>query len=132
MISDGYRAGVSDPRRRLNRSRNCRPTSSGTRPPSEREHYREVYLRTLEQCRKLELELLGQKSERLSGNDAQLTMAVLATLLGERPATIEPMTSHPIRCAGRSRAKPTGPEHLPRVDVEIVPDEVAHEGRPVA
>ena len=31
---------------------------------AEREHYRELYLRTLEQCRKLELGLLGQKSER--------------------------------------------------------------------
>jgi hypothetical protein len=34
---------------------------------AEREHYRELYLRRLEQCRKLELGLLGQKSEGLGG-----------------------------------------------------------------
>jgi hypothetical protein len=37
----------------------------------ERDYYRELYLKALEQCRKLELGLLGQKSERLSANQAQ-------------------------------------------------------------
>ena len=41
----------------------------------------------LEQCRKLELGLLGQKSERLGANDAQLTMSVLATLASARQST---------------------------------------------
>src|SRR5262245_1697949 len=93
---------------------------------AERDHYRELYLRTLEQCRKLELGLLGQKSERLGANDAQLTMAVLATLLRERPTTDEPAPTRPVR--EHQRAKPTGrkplPENLPRVEVEVVPDEV--------
>jgi transposase len=73
--------------------------------------------------------LLGQKSERLGANDAQLTMAVLATLLGERPVAHEPV--QPVR--EHERQKPTGrktlPEHLPRVEVEVVPDEVEREGR---
>jgi hypothetical protein len=30
---------------------------------AEREHYRHLYLRTLEQCRKLKLGLLGPKSD---------------------------------------------------------------------
>jgi hypothetical protein len=30
----------------------------------ERDQYRELYLKTLEQCRKLEQGILGQKSER--------------------------------------------------------------------
>jgi len=64
-----------------------------------RDHYRQLYLRTLEQCRKLELGLLGQKSERLGANDAQLTMAVLATLLGERPTAGPHRRS---RCASTS------------------------------
>jgi hypothetical protein len=42
----------------------------------EREHYRELYLQTLEHCRKLERGIIGPKSERLGDNDAQLTMAV--------------------------------------------------------
>lgn len=95
----------------------------------EREQYRELYLRTLEQCRKLELGILGQKAERLGANDAQLTMAVLATLLG-RSAAVEPVAEQPVR--EHTRAKPTGrkplPENLPRVEVEVLPDEVQREG----
>jgi len=39
--------------------------------------------------RKLELGLLGQKGERLPASDAQLSMALLAELLGREP-TPEP------------------------------------------
>jgi hypothetical protein len=49
----------------------------------EREHYRELYQQAIERCRKLELGILGQKSERLVGDEAQLTMAVLATIFGK-------------------------------------------------
>ena len=84
----------------------------------------------LEQCRKLELGLLGQKSERLGDNDAQLTMSVLATLLGERPAVDEAPPTQPVR--EHERQKPTGrkplPEQLPRVEVEVLPDDVQREG----
>jgi hypothetical protein len=93
----------------------------------EREHYRELYLQTLEQCRKLEQGIVGPKSERLAGDEAQLTMAVLATLLGKRDeAAPSPSVEQPVR--EHTREKPTGrkslPDNLPRVDVEILPDEV--------
>jgi transposase len=128
LIANGYGAGVSA----------APPTDSELaslradveRLAAEREHYRELYLRMLEQCRKLELGLLGQKSERLGANDAQLTMAVLATLLGERPVVDEAAPTQPVR--EHERQKPTGrrplPEHLPRVEVEVLPDEVQREG----
>jgi transposase len=108
---------------------------------TEREQYRELYLRTLEQCRKLELGLLGQKAERVPPNDAQLTMALLATLLGGKPpvaedspapegaSTDEGKTQH---VREHERKKPTGrrplPENLPRVDVQVLPPEVEREG----
>ena len=41
---------------------------------AERDEYRKLYLQAMETCRKLELGLMSQKRERLSGNDAQLTM----------------------------------------------------------
>lgn len=97
----------------------------------EREHYRDLYLATMARCRKLELGLIGQKAERLSPNDAQLTMQVLATLLGERDGDFTPPTEERVR--EHARAKPTGrkplPENLPRVDIEVVPDEVERDGR---
>jgi transposase len=86
------------------------------------------------QCRKLELGLLGQKAERLSPNDAQLTMQVLATLLRPRgdDTTTEPSVDEQ-RIGEHTRTKPSGrkplPDRLPRVDVEIVPDEVERQGR---
>ena len=87
MITDGYRAGVSASPPTVEELTALRVDIE--RLSAEREHYRELYLQMLEQCRKLELGLLGQKSERLGDNDAQLTMSVLATLLGERPAVDE-------------------------------------------
>ena len=58
----------------------------------------------LAQCRKLELGLLGQKFERLGAYDAQLTMGVLATLLGERPVDDEaPPASLSASTSGKSR-----------------------------
>jgi hypothetical protein len=101
---------------------------------AERERYRELYLRLLEQCKRLERGLIaGQKAERLSPADAQLTLAILGALL-ERPSAAEE-TAAQAPAAERSkppRAKPTGrkalPEHLPTVEIEIVPDEVQREG----
>jgi len=100
----------------------------------EREHYRDLYLAALERCRKLELGLLGQKAERLAANDAQLAMQVLATMLGERAGAMEPEAAPEVeRVREHTRQKPTGrkplPENLPRVDVEVVPDEVERDGR---
>lgn len=94
----------------------------------ERDQYRELYLKMLAQCRKLELGILGQKSERLVGDEAQLTMAVLATMLGKNAvAAVEKETVRE-----HTRQKPTGrkplPENLPRVDVEVLPEQVQRQG----
>jgi transposase len=102
---------------------------------AEREQYQALYLQALAQCRKLELGLLGQKAERLSPNDAQLSLAVLAELLG-RAATPEPAPAPapaPQVVREHTRAKPTGrkplPADLPRVEIELVPPEVERAGR---
>jgi transposase len=132
MIVADYRAGVSASLPTSEEVAQLR--ADNERLAAEREHYRELYLRTLAQCRKLELGLLGQKAERLSPNDAQLTMQVLATLLGPRvddTAPAPPVDEQRIR--EHTRPKPSGrkplPNRLPRVDVEILPDEVERQGR---
>ena len=52
----------------------------------ERDAYHAIYLETLERCRKLELGLRGQKSERLT-NDAQLSLDMLGMMLAETGKT---------------------------------------------
>jgi hypothetical protein len=108
--------------------------SKFTAVSAERDQYRDLYLSMLELCKKLELGIVGAKRERLSPHEAQLSLALLATLLGERagadattpeiPQT-EPVSAH-------TRSKPTGrkplPEHLPRVDIEVLPPEVQQAG----
>jgi len=90
------------------------------------------YLEMLEQCRKLELGILGQKRERLSDDDAQLSLSMLSMLLEKSgnadagtPPAVEQVRAH-------QRRKPTGrkplPENLPRVEVEILPPEVQKQG----
>jgi transposase len=97
----------------------------------EREHYHALYLELLEKMRKLELGLLGQKAERVPASDAQLSMALLAQLLGREP-TPEPPPAEKRTVRAHERARPTGrkplPESLPRVDVEILPPEVIEAG----
>src|SRR6478735_526547 len=132
MIVADYRAGVSASLPTVEEVAQLR--ADNERLTAEREHYRELYLRMLEQCRKLELGLLGQEAERLSPNDAQLTMQVLATLLGPHSDDTAPKPSvDEQRIREHTRTKPSGrrplPDHLPRVDVEILPDEVERQGR---
>lgn len=97
---------------------------------AECERYRQLYLDTLEQCRKLELGIRGPKRERVPVNDAQLTLGVLTTLLGRDVAPSEDQPARQIK--SHKRRKPTGrrrlPEHLPRVEIELVPPEVQKEG----
>jgi transposase len=106
---------------------------------AERDQYRELYLQTLEICRKLELGLVGQKRERLSPSDAQLTMGMLSMLVGRDARGTAPADAPPApaaatdtKVAAHTRAKPTGrkplPEKLPRVDVEVLPPEVQRRG----
>lgn len=101
----------------------------------QRDDYKRLYLEMMERCRKLELGLLGQKGERLSEDDAQLSLGVLDLVLGERAAAeIDDLAEEKKqRVAEHERRKPTGrkplPDHLPRVDILIVPEEVERLGR---
>src|SRR5688572_32531615 len=104
---------------------------------AERDDYRKLYLQTLELCRKLELGIVGPKSERLSPGDAQLTMSLLQMLVGEgtggtTAAPVQPAPAADTQVATQRRTKPTGrkplPEKLPRVDIEVLPPEVQHKG----
>jgi transposase len=101
---------------------------------AEREHFRTLDLQMLEVCRKLELGIVGPKRERLSDNDAQLTMSMLGMLLdgaGRGPAAT-PASPPATDVAAHTRAKPTGrkplPESLPRIQVELLPPEVQAKG----
>jgi transposase len=102
----------------------------------ERDEYRALYLQTMERCRKLELGLLGQKSERLRGNDGQLSLDVLSLVLGDRQrADLDAAlayASEEQEIPAHKRRKPTGrkplPEHLPRVEITMLPPEVEKDG----
>lgn len=105
---------------------------------AERDEYRKLYLQTLELCRKLEMGIIGQKRERLSPGDTQLTMSLLQMMLGHgaggSSAPPEPPSppAAETRVAAHSRTKPTGrkplPEKLPRVEIEVLPPEVQQKG----
>ena len=85
----------------------------------------------LERCRKLEQGIIGQKREKLSGGDEQLTLSLLNMLLANRPAAPEPPPEK-TRIEAHERAKPTGrkplPDSLPRIDIELLPPEVKEKG----
>ena len=96
------------------------------------ERYRQLYEQLLLRCRMLENGIIaGQKAERLSGNQAQLSLAVLGTLLGGQELESAPKETKQ-KVEAHERTKPTGrkplPEHLPRIDIEIIPDEVVRGG----
>ena len=102
----------------------------------ERDEYRSLYLETMERCRKLELGILSSKSERLPDNDAQLSLGVLSLVLNERQqaeldAALKAANAEQT-IPEHTRRKPTGrkplPEHLPRVDIEVLPPEVQKKG----
>ena len=120
---------------------------------TEREKYRELYMKLLERCRMLERGIVaGQKAERFTGeDDGQLSMQLLGMLLsGEEPAALgadvdelladledadldededgvdDPNDPPPRR---RRRGRRPLPEELPRVDIEVLPPEVLEEGQ---
>jgi transposase len=99
------------------------------RTEAERERYRTLYVQLLEAYEKLKRGLLGQQAERLPPDERQLTLALLATLLGEAGALLAPTTQ---TIPAHTRTKPTGrkplPDHLPRVEVELIPLEVQEQG----
>jgi transposase len=98
------------------------------RAEAERDEYKKLYLLLREENEKLKRGLLGQKAERLSRDERQLALALLDMLLGE-PAAPPPATQ---TVREHERRKPPGrkpfPEHLPRVEIELVPLDVQREG----
>lgn len=102
----------------------------------ERDEYRRLYVETMERCRKLELGLLASKSEHLPDPGAQLSLEVLSMVLDERKrAELEAAlaAAHAEQSIpAHTRRKPTGrkplPEHLPRVEIQVLPPEVEKEG----
>ena len=102
----------------------------------EREEYRALYLQTMERCRKLEVGILGSKSEHLADNAAQLSLGVLSMMLGERKAAeldaALATANAQQEVKAHTRRLPTGrkplPEHLPRVEIQVLPPEVERQG----
>lgn len=95
-----------------------------------RDQYHQLYLETLERCRKLERGLLGQKSERTPHDEAQLSLGMLGLLLNKGAEPSEDSETTPVKPHNRQR--PTGrkplPETLPRVDIYVLPDDVQRRG----
>ena len=102
----------------------------------ERDEYRALYLETMERCRKLELGLLASKSERVHDDGSQLSLDVLTMVLTERQqadlAAALATTATEQEVKAHTRRPPTGrkpiPEHLPRVEIEVLPPEVQKKG----
>jgi transposase len=100
----------------------------------ERDRYKALYQEMLQRCAKLERGILSQKkSERLPA-DVVMSEAMLELLLADQPASAGPVASAETIETVREheRRKPTGrkplPDHLPQVEVELVPDLVQQEG----
>lgn len=95
---------------------------------SERDRYKALYVSMLELCKKLERGIVGQKRERYVSAD-QLTLSLVGMLTS---ASAPEQPPPPSEVRAHARAKPTGrkplPETLPRVDVEILPEEVQKAG----
>jgi transposase len=94
-----------------------------------RDAYQALYEQLREDYEKLKQGLLGQTAERVTPDDRQLTLALLATLLEQHGA---PELAKKKTVRAHERAKPSGrkplPDHLPRVDVELIPFEVQQGG----
>jgi len=96
---------------------------------ADRDRYRALYEQLREAYAKLAHGLRGQQAERLPSDDRQLTLGLLATLLGEDAAgAVAP--AKPVRA--HDRRPPTGrkplPDHLPRVRIELIPLDVQQQG----
>jgi transposase len=94
-----------------------------------RDQYKALYEQLREDYEKLKRGLLGQKAERVTPDERQLTLALLETLL-EQHGAAELVKTKAVRA--HERATPRGrqplPDHLPRVDVELIPHEVQQAG----
>ena len=101
----------------------------------EREQYRKLYMELLERCAILEKGIIvGKKAERFTGQDAQLTLQMLEMLLAQEngeSAAPEPAENETEKVREHERKKPGRrplPEHLPRVEIEVLPPEVQRRG----
>jgi transposase len=96
---------------------------------AERDEYKKLFLLLREENEKLKLGLVGQKAERLDPNDRQLSLSILEMMLGKKS---EPEASSTEQVRAHERKKPTGrkplPEHLARVELELIPLDVQQEG----
>ena len=100
---------------------------------AEREQFRRLYMDLLERCEQLERGIIaGKKAERFKGNDAQLTLQMLEMLLDPEAGQPEPepaaepqkVREHERRGHGRAPLA----EHLPRVEIVLLPPEVQQQG----
>jgi transposase len=101
----------------------------------QRDEYHRLYLEMMERCRKLEIGIVGSKSEHLPPSEGQLALSVLGMMLGDRErAEIEAALprEEEVKVPEHTRPKPTGrkplPENLWRVEIEIVPLDVQQAG----
>ena len=100
----------------------------------ERDQYKALYQEMLQRCAKLERGIVSQpKSERVAGGETVMSEAMLELLFGDRPPSedYEEETA-PQKVKEHERHKPTGrkklPDHLARVEVELIPEVVRREG----
>lgn len=110
------------------------PVADYEKVSAERERYRKLYLEAIERCAMLERGIIaGKKAERFDGETPQLALSMLDMLLGE-PATEGPKPTPPPETSPvreherRSPGRRPLPEHLPRVEIEILPPEVQQAG----
>ena len=66
-----------------------------------RDDYRALYQQMLERCRKLERGLLGQKAERLPADESQLSLEILASVLGAKTREVSPPAVEEVRAHQR-------------------------------
>lgn len=94
-----------------------------------RDQYNALSEQLREECEKLKRGRVGQKAERVPPDDRQLTLALLELMLEQHGAAAlvkqETVRAHERQ---KPRGRPPLPDHLPRVDVELIPFEVQQGG----
>lgn len=97
----------------------------------ERDEYKKLAELLQEANEKLKRGLVGQSAERLPSNDAQLSLAILRLALGDKDDAPEPPPAEEQTIPEHTRRKPVRkpiPDSLPRVTIEMLPEEVKREG----
>ncbi|HVW30385.1 MAG TPA: hypothetical protein VHC69_33735 [Polyangiaceae bacterium] len=99
----------------------------------ERDQYRQLYLETMERCRKLELGILSSKSEHVPKDGSQLSLDVLTMVLGDRQraeleaALAAAEAGQEVRA--HTRAKPPGRKPIPEHPAAIRDSSASARGR---